>query len=361
MSDSFATLWTVALQAPLSIGFPRQISWSVLPFPFPRDPPDPGIEPESAALAGRFFTTVPPGKPLRVINLQKCLAKWVLVTKDFLGEVALKLKNKIYFPSKGVECKTSLKEWVSSVQLLSHVWLLWPCGLQHIRLPCPSPTPGACSDSYPLSWWCHPTISSSLVPFSSHLQSFPASRSFQMSQFFASRGESIGVSASASVLPMNIQDWFPLDGLVGSPCSPRDSLKSLLQHHSSKASILQHLAFFMVQLSHPYMTTGKTIALTRPTFVDKVMSLLFNMLSRLVMAFLPRSKCLLISCLQLPSTVILEPKKIKSVTCLPICLPWSDGTGCHGLSFLNVEFLNRLFHSLSLSSRGSLVPLHFVP
>ena len=92
------------------------------------------------------------------------------------------------------------------------------------------------------------------------------------------------------------------------------ALKSLLQHHGSKASILQRSAFFTVQLSHPYMTTGKTIALTRWTFVDKVMSLLFNVLSRLVIAFLPRSKCLLISWLQSPSAVILEPKKIKCLT-----------------------------------------------
>ena len=87
---------------------------------------------------------------------------------------------------------------------------LWPHGLQHTRLPCPSPTPGAYSDSWPLSWWWHPTISSSVAPFSSCLQSFPASGSFQMSQFFTSGGQSIGASASASILPMNIQDWFPL-------------------------------------------------------------------------------------------------------------------------------------------------------
>ena len=87
---------------------------------------------------------------------------------------------------------------------------LWPQGLQHAKLPCPSPTPRACSNSCPLSRWCHPTISSSIVPFSSCLQSFPASGSFQMSQLFASAGQSIGVLASASVLPMNIQDWFPL-------------------------------------------------------------------------------------------------------------------------------------------------------
>ena len=94
----------------------------------------------------------------------------------------------------------------------------------------------------------------------------------------------------------------------------QETLKSLLQHHSSEASLLRHSAFFIVQLSHPYMTTGKTIALTRWTFVSKVMSLLFNILSRMVIAFLPRSKCLLISWLQSPSAVILEPPKIKSVT-----------------------------------------------
>ena len=102
-------------------------------------------------------------------------------------------------------------------------------------------------------------------------------------------------------------DWLDLLEVQG-------TLKSLLQHHSSKASILQHSAFFTVQLSHPYMTTGKTIALTRQTFVGKVMSLLLNMLSRLVITFLPRSKRLLISWLQSPSTVILEPPKIKSDT-----------------------------------------------
>ena len=114
------------------------------------------------------------------------------------------------------------------------------------------------------------------------------------------------------------------------------TLKSLLQHHSSKASILWRSAFLIVQLSPPDMTTGKTVALTRQTFVDKVMSLLFNMLSRLVIAFLSRSKCLLISWLQSQSTVILEPRKIKSasVSSVPIYLPWSDGTRWHDLSFL---------------------------
>ena len=119
------------------------------------------------------------------------------------------------------------------------------------------------------------------------------------------------------------------------------TLKSLLQHHSSKASILWHSAFFIVQFSHPFMTIGKTIALTRQIFVGKEMSLLFNMLSRLVITFLPRSKCPLISWLQLPSAVILEPNKIKSVTISivsPSNLIRSDGIRCHDLSFLNVEF-----------------------
>ena len=116
------------------------------------------------------------------------------------------------------------------------------------------------------------------------------------------------------------------------------ALKSLLQYHSSKASVLQHSAFFIVQFSHPYMTTRKTIALTRWTFVGKVMSLLLNMLSRLVIAFLPRSKHLLISWLQSPSAVILEPKKIKSVTVSIVSPSICDGTRCHDLSFLKAEF-----------------------
>ena len=190
---------------------------------------------------------------------------------------------------------------------------LQPHGLLHAKLPCPSPTPGAYSNLSPSSRWCHPTISPSVVPFSSCLRTLPASGSFPMSQFFASGGLSIGGEASASVLPMNIQNWLPLGWTGWSPCSLRDS-QSLLHHLSSKASILQCSAFFLVQISCPYMTTGKTIALTRQTFVSKVMSLLFNMLSRLVIGFLPRSKHLLISWLQSPSAVILEPPKIKSLT-----------------------------------------------
>ena len=163
-----------------------------------------------------------------------------------------------------------------------------------------------------------------------------------MSQFFASGGQSIGVSVSTSVLPMNIQDWFPLFRMDWLDLlTVQGTLKSLLQHHSSKASILWLSAFSVVQLSHPSMTVGKTTALTRWTFVGKVMSLLFIMLSRLVITFLSRSKCLLISWLESPSAVILEPpppnKVCHSFYCFPIYLPWSDRTGWHDLSFLNVE------------------------
>ena len=136
---------------------------------------------------------------------------------------------------------------------------LRPHGLQHARLPCPSPTPGAYSNSCPSSRWCHPTISSSVVPFSFCPQSLPASGSFPLSQFFTSGSQSIGVSASASVFPMNIQDWsLRMDWL--DLLAVQGTLKSLHQQHSSKASILWCSAFFIVQLSHSYMTTGKTIS-----------------------------------------------------------------------------------------------------
>ena len=143
---------------------------------------------------------------------------------------------------------------------------LWTHGLQHASLPCPLPTPGACSNSCSLSWWCHPTMSSFVVPFSSCLQSFPASGSFPVSQFFASGGQSIRASASVSVLPVNIQDWFPL-GWTGWILLQSKGLSRVFS--SSKVSIFRCSAFFMVQLSHPYMTTGKTIALTRWTLLAK--------------------------------------------------------------------------------------------
>ena len=188
---------------------------------------------------------------------------------------------------------------------------LWPHGLQHTMPPCPSPDPRACSNSCPSSWWCHPTISSSVIPspafnLSQHQRVFQwVSSSNQVAKVleFQLQHQSFNEYSGLVSFRMN---WFDLFAVQG-------TLKSLLQHHSSKASILWPSAFFIVQLSYPYMTTGKAITLTRWTFVDKLIPLLFNMLPRLVIAFLPRSKCLLISWLQSPSAVILEPKKIKSV------------------------------------------------
>ena len=154
---------------------------------------------------------------------------------------------------------------------------LRPHGLQHTRLLCPLPPPRACSNSCPLSQWCHPTISSSVVSFSSCLRFSLVSGSFLMKRYPKYQSFSFSISPShdySGLISFRI-DW--LDHLV-----VQGILRSLLQHHSSKASILRHSAFFTVQLSYPYMITGKTIALTRWTFVGKVMSLLFNMLSRLV-------------------------------------------------------------------------------
>ena len=206
-------------------------------------------------------------------------------------------------------------------------------------LPCPSLSPGVCS--CPLSQWCHPTISSSVTLFSSCPQYFPVSGSFCNEWALGIRWPKYW-SFSYSISPSNEYsglisftiDCFDIFAVQG-------ALKSLLHYHSLKASILWHSAFFSVQLSHLYMTTGNTIALTRQTFFSKAMSLLFNMLSRLVIAFLPKSKGLLIPRLQSPSAVILEPPQNKvshCFHCFPIYLPWSDGTGCYDLSFLNVEF-----------------------
>ena len=171
---------------------------------------------------------------------------------------------------------------------------LQPNGLQHARFPCLSPTPGVCSDSCPSSQWCHPIISSTVVPFFSCLQSIPASRCFPMSVLcirwlkYWSFSFSINPSNEHLGLISFRIDWLDLLVVQG-------TLKSLLQHHSSKASILWHSAFFIVQLSRPYMATCKTIALTRWVLFSKVMSCLFNVRMRLVIAFLPRSKCLLSS------------------------------------------------------------------
>ena len=187
---------------------------------------------------------------------------------------------------------------------------LWTHGLQNARLSYPSLSSGVCSNSCPLSQWCHPTICPLLLPSPPAFSLFTASESFPMSQFFALSGQEYQ-NFSFSICPSNEYsglisfriDWFDLLAIQG-------ALKYLLQHHNSKASTLQHSAFFMVQLSHPYVTARKTIALTRQTFVNKVISLLFNTMSRFAIAFLPRSKHLLISCRQSQTTVILKLKKI---------------------------------------------------
>ena len=163
----------------------------------------------------------------------------------------------------------NLVEIVAVAQLLSHIQLFATPWNAAARLPCPSLSSRVGTNSCPLSQWCYPSISSSASHFFSCPQSFPASGSFPISWFFASGGQSIGVSAS--VHPMNIQGWFPL-GLMGLISSlVQGNLKSLLQHHSWKESFLWHSDFFMVQLSNPYMTTRKTITLTRQNFVSKVM------------------------------------------------------------------------------------------
>ena len=187
---------------------------------------------------------------------------------------------------------------------------LQPHGPQHTRPPCPSPTLRVYLNSCPLSRWCHPTISSSVVLPSI----FPSIRVFSNESVLRIKWPKYW-SFSFSINPSNEHpglisfrmDWLYLLAIQG-------TLKRLLQHHRSKASILHHSVVFIVQHTHPYKTTGKTIALIRWTIVGKVMSLLFNMLSGLVITFLLRSKRLLISWLQSPPAVSLESRKIKSAT-----------------------------------------------
>ena len=212
---------------------------------------------------------------------------------------------------------------------------LWPREPQHTRPPCPSPTPRVYSNSSIESVMPSSHLFLCCPPLLPH-SIFPSIRVFSNESPLCIRWPKY-CSFSFSISPSNEHpglisfrmDWLGLLAVQG-------TLKSLLQHRSSKASILRRSAFFTVQLSHPYMTTGKTIALTRWTFVDKAMSLLFNMLSRLVITFLTRSKSLL-SWLQSPSVVILEPPQNKVCHYFPIYFPWSDGTRCHDLSFLSVE------------------------
>ena len=234
---------------------------------------------------------------------------------------------------------------------------LWLHGLQHAKLPCPSPTPGACSNSCPSNQWCHPTISSCVIPFSSCFQSFPASVFSSESVLRISTSPS---NEYSGLISFRI-DWFDLLAVQG-------TLKSLLQYHSSRASILQHSAFFMVQLSHPYRTTGKTIALTRQTFGGKVICLLYNMLvghsfsSKEQMSF--NFMVAVIICSDFGAQ---EHKVCPCFHSFPTCLPWNDGTDAMILVFwiLNFKptfslssftFIKRLFSSSSLSEVIDIFP-----
>ena len=210
--------------------------------------------------------------------------------------------------------------------------------LQCTRLSRPSLSPEVCSSSCPLSPWCNPTISACAAPFSSCL---PSIRVFSNELALHIRWPkywsfSFNISPSSEYSGLIFFRINRLDHLA-----VQGTLKGLLQHHILKASVLQCSAFFMVQLSHSYMTTGKTIALPSQTFAGKVMSLLFNTLSRFVIAFLPRTKHLSISWLQSLSAVDFWAQENKTYDCFhfsPFYLPWSDGLRCHDLHFLNVEF-----------------------
>ena len=271
----------------------------------------------------------------------------------------------ICFPRLSCVCsKTHWCQLHRSVQRLSEVWLFATHESQHDRSPCPSPTPRVYSNSGPLSQWHHLTISSSVIPYFPWPQSFKKHQN--LFQWVSSSHEVAKYwSFSFSISPSNEHpglisfrmDWLDLHAVKG-------TLKSLLQHHSSKASILRRSAFFIVQLSHPYMTTTKIIALTRRTFVGKVMSLHFNMLSSLLITFLPRSKRLLISWVQSPSAAILEPRKIKSAIISNVSPSISHevmGPDAMILVFWMLSFKATFSLSFSLWSRGSLVLLRFLP
>ena len=269
---------------------------SELPFPSPGDLPNPGIKPESLvspAVQMDSLPAEPSGK----------LLKWVFSLAQLLSRIWL-----FVIP------------WTAARQASLSITNSWSLlKLMSIESVMPSN----------LLILCHPLL---LLP-----SIFPSSRVFSNESAVPIRWPKYE-SFSFSISPSNEYSGLISLGIDWIDLAVQRTLKSLLQHYSSKASILLCSAFFIVQLSHPYMITGKTIALTIQTFVGKIMTLLFNMLSRLVITFFPRSKRLLISWLQSLSTMILETKKIKSVTVFPFCLPSSDGTRCHDLQFLNVWF-----------------------
>ena len=217
------------------MGFSRQDFWSGLPFTPPGELPDPGIKPvslKSLALEGRFFFTTSAIKHIITMSASRLKRSFNIsrIMSTIFKNISMWYKYSTYF---------------SSVQFSRSVMSdsLWPHGLHHSRLPCSSPSPGVYSNSCPLSWLCHPSISSSVIPLSFCLQSFPASGSFPMSQYYASGGRSIEVSASASVLPMNIQVWFPL-GLTGWISLQSKGLSRVF----SNTTVQKH-QFFSTQLS----------------------------------------------------------------------------------------------------------------
>ena len=228
--------------------------------------------------------------------------------------------------SCGPHCLHRNTNALTQVQFSSSVMSdsLWPQRLQHARPPCLSPIPEVYSNSCPLSQWCHPTISSSVVPSSSRLQSFPASGFFPRNQLFVWGGQRIGVSASVSVLPMNIQDWFPL-GWTGWISLQSKGLSRVLSNTTVQK--LQCSAFFIVLLSHPYMTTGKTLALSRRTFVGKVMLSTFeyavyighNFSSKEQVSFNFMAAVTIFSDFVTP-----QNKVCHCFQCFPIYLPWWD-------------------------------------
>ena len=294
----FATPWITARQASLSITNSR----SLLKLMSMES-----VMPPSHLILCRPLLLLPPIPPIiRVFSNKSTLhMRW-----PKCWSFSYHITVIIYLPvNTFISVSVALSRQLFSHSVMSRSLRLY--GLQHTRLPCPSLSPGVCSNSCPLSQWCHPTISSSVFPFSSHLQSFPASGTFPMSWLFTSDGPSIESLASASVLPINIQSWFPL-GLTGSPCrpcSPRDSLKSSPTPQCKSISSLVFSLLYGPALTSVHHYWGNHSF----NYTDLCLQNYVSALSGLVIAFHPRSKHLLIWWLQSLSAVILEPKKIKSV------------------------------------------------
>ena len=334
----------------------RILEWVAISFSknIPGDVPDSGVEPGSPVLQADSLPSEPLGKNHLIMTVPQicftwpvtCLS-WITWSPSFVGDIQILTGNNTFWNSvfdplflylswlPSMYCLTVFSFSFKIVSSMGKSLCLCNYYLHYLGQNCYSVQFSSVTQSCPTlcdpmdwsmpaslsitnSWSLLKLTSIELVMpsnnlilcrlFSSCPQFFPTSGSFLMSQLFVSGDQSIGASISASVLPMNIQDWFPL-GLTGLISLLSKGLSRVFSNTSSKASILRHSAFFMVPLSHPYMTTGKTIALTRQTFVREVMSLLFKMLSRFVIAFLPKSKRLLISWLQSRPQWFWSPRK----------------------------------------------------